>query len=157
MTGGCNEQRQCFAQRDRTSGVQIDIRGRYLWHSVRVSLLGFCAHIGFGGNRHIRFFGYALLLIPLIIPWLGKRYITIPEWARWSLGRRGGRKPNHSSNWRGCTLSHSSAVFYDRQREHLRCTGMEADSRVCGAPFCAGCLYNSFPRLYLYAALLIAV
>ena len=104
-----------------------------------------------------RFFGYALLVIPLIIPWLGKRYITIPRMGEVEFGQKRRKKNRIILVIGAVVLFLTLPLFF--------MIGSASISGVLGwkliavfvAPLFVLAVYTThFPRLYLYAALLIA-
>jgi hypothetical protein len=105
-----------------------------------------------------RFIGYALLIIsPILLPWLGKRYITIPRMGAVEFGQK--RKSK-----RRLVLSIGAAVIILTLPVLIMIIGKGVPGRlgwpliaVFAAPalVIAACLME-FPRLYLYAALLFA-
>jgi hypothetical protein len=102
-----------------------------------------------------RFVGYTLLLIPLIIPWLGKRYITIPRMGKVEFSEKRTKKK--------FVILIVGAVILFLTLPLLVMIIKQNPSGVLGwkllavfvAPLFVLIVYTTdFPRLYLYAALL---
>ena len=104
-----------------------------------------------------RFAGYSLLIVPMIIPWLGKRYITIPRMGQVEFGPARRKKKRI-----GLLIG---AVILFLTLPLLFMIGRDSISEVMGwkmiaifaAPLLVLAVYTTdFPRLYIYVALLIA-
>lgn len=104
-----------------------------------------------------RFIGYTLLPIPLIVPWLGKRLITIPRMGEVEFGEKR-RKRKLTSLIIGAiilflTLPIIIMIISDNQ---MGAIGWKLIA-LFGAPLFILAVYTTdFPRLYIYAALLLA-
>ncbi len=103
-----------------------------------------------------RFVGYALLVVPVLLPWLGKRYITIPR-----MGAVEFRQKRKSRNRITLVVAAGAAVLL------APVVIMTADSgaaelgwrlvAMAVAPIAAIAIYAlDFPRLFLYLAFLMA-
>jgi len=102
-----------------------------------------------------RFIGYSLLFIPLIFPWLGKRYITIPRMGAVEFGEK--RKKRR-------LVALAAAVFVLILTVPLVIMIVlqgQADTlgwkfiAILVAPLVVLAVYTTeFPRLYVYVALL---
>lgn len=103
-----------------------------------------------------RFIGYSLLLIPLIFPWLGKRYITIPRMGQVEFGEKRRKRR---------LIALIAAVFILILTFPLvMMIILQGQSDALGwkliaifaAPIFVLAVYTTeFPRLFAYAALLI--
>ena len=101
------------------------------------------------------FVGYALLLVALVIPWLGKRYITIPRMGQVEFGRK--RKKRRLIIWIAAAvvavLILPLAIMIVKQNQ-LSAMGWRLVAMVVAPVFVLAVYTTDFPRLYLYAALL---
>ena len=102
-----------------------------------------------------RFIGYALLLLALVLPWLGKRYITIPRMGQVEFGH--GRKKRKLIIW---TIVAVVAVLILPlvimiiKQDQSSALGWRLIAMIVAPLFVLVVYTTDFPRLYLYAALL---
>jgi hypothetical protein len=106
-------------------------------------------------NGMFHFAGYALLLIPLIVPWLGKRYITIPRMGEVEFGEK--RKKRKL-----VTLIVAAVVLFLTlpliimvvKQSPSGVLGWKLIAIIAAPVFVLAVYTTDFPRLYIYAALL---
>jgi hypothetical protein len=102
-----------------------------------------------------RYLGYALLLVALVLPWLGKRYITIPRMGQVEFGRK--RKKRKLVIW---TIAAVVAVLILPlvimviKQNQSSVLGWKLIAMIVAPLFVLAVYTTDFPRLYLYAALL---
>jgi len=102
------------------------------------------------------FIGYALLAIPLIIPWLGKRYITIPRMGEVEFGQTRKKRKRIIFIIGAVVLFLTLPLFLSSGAITSGVLGWKLVA-IFVVPFFVLAVYTTdFPRLYLYAALLIA-
>jgi hypothetical protein len=103
------------------------------------------------------FIGYSLLLIPLIIPWLGKRYITIPRMGKVEFGEKRKRRKLIiiivSTTILFLTLPLIIMIIKQNSSGAL---GLRLIAIFAAPLFVLAVYTTDFPRLYIYAVLLIA-
>jgi hypothetical protein len=106
-------------------------------------------------NGISRFVGYALLLLALVIPWLGKRYITIPRMGQVEFGRK--RKKRKLIVWIAAAvvavLILPLAIMIIKENQ-WSAIGWRLVAMIVAPLFVLAVYTTDFPRLYLYAALL---
>jgi len=102
-----------------------------------------------------RFIGYALLLLALVLPWLGKRYITIPRMGQVEFGRK--RKKRKLIIWTivavVAVLILPLVIMIIKQNQSSA-LGWKLIATIVAPLFVLVVYTTDFPRLYLYAALL---
>lgn len=102
-----------------------------------------------------RFIGYVLLLVALVLPWLGKRYITIPRMGQVEFGRK--RKKRKLIVW---TIAAVAAVLILPlvimivKQNQSSVLGWRLIAMPVAPLFVLAVYTTDFPRLYLYTALL---
>jgi hypothetical protein len=102
-----------------------------------------------------RFVGYSLLLIPLLIPWLGKRYITVPRMGTVEFGEK--RKKKKLIAWvaAAIVLFLTVPLFIMMIKQNPSSSLGWKLIAIFAAPVFVLAVYTTdFPRLYVYAALL---
>jgi hypothetical protein len=100
---------------------------------------------------------YALLLIPLIIPWLGKRYITIPRLGAVEFGER--RKTTRVIAWiAGAVILFLMLplIIMMLAEQASGIAGLKLFAIVVAPLFVLAVYTTAFPRLYIYTGLLFA-
>jgi len=102
-----------------------------------------------------RFLGYTLLLVALALPWLGKRYITIPRMGQVEFGRK--RKKRKLIIWIVAAvvavLMLPLVIMIVRQSQGSA-LGWRLTAMIVAPIFVLAVYTTDFPRLYVYAALL---
>lgn len=102
-----------------------------------------------------RFLGYSLLLLALVLPWLGKRYITIPRMGHVEFG--GKRKKRKLVIWIVAAvvavLILPLVIMIVRQGQ-WSALGWRLIAMIVAPLFVLAVYTTDFPRLYIYAAFL---
>ena len=104
-----------------------------------------------------RFIGYALLPIPLIIPWLGKRFITIPRMGEVEFGEKRKKRKLIILIIAAVVLFLTlPLIIMIISQNQMGALGWKLIA-IFAAPLFVLTVYTTdFPRLYIYAALLFA-
>ena len=107
-----------------------------------------------GGPRLV---GYALLLIPLIMPWLGKRYITVPRMGRVEFGEKRKKKRLVILVITAIVLFFTLPLFIMLlQQQPSGGLGWKLIAIFIAPIFVLAVYTTDFPRLYIYTGLLFA-
>lgn len=103
-----------------------------------------------------RFAGYTLLVIPMIVPWVGKRFITIPRLGEVKFGA-GRRKRSHVAGIIAGAIVILTLPLIIMMVGKTASSGLDWKLIVISLiPLFVLAMYAmDFPRLYVYAALLI--
>ena len=101
-----------------------------------------------------RYIGYSLFLIPLILPWLGKRYITVPRMGSVEFGQRRKKRRLVVLVVAAIVLFLTLPLFIMLSQQSLS-GGMGWNLvAIFVAPLFVLVVYTAdFPRLYIYTGL----
>ena len=104
-----------------------------------------------------RLVGYGLLLIPLILPWLGKRYITVPRMGSVEFGERRKKRRLIILVVATIVLFLTLPLFIMMFRQTMSGEMGWKLAAIFIAPLFVLAVYTTaFPRLYIYTGLLFA-
>jgi len=106
-------------------------------------------------NGTSRYPVYALLLIPLIIPWLGKRYITVPRMGEVEFGKKRTKRKLVALIVGAVVLFLTlPLIIMIVKQGPSGVLGWKLIATIAAPVFVLAVYTTDFPRLYVYAALL---